>query len=128
MTDEELQNSIEGNPVGESLEERSYRKVFKALQKEPSFQLTPHFANQVMSKLKLNSGVSSQRDIYWLSAGIAGFIVAMIVTVALTDFRFTLGGLKFIAGYRGLFVFGILFILGLQWIDKRIVQKTRSAR
>ena len=128
MTDEELQSNLEKNPVGESLDERSYRKVFQILQKEPSFQLTSHFANQVMSRLKLNSDVSFQQDVYWLSAGIGGFIVAMIVTVVLTDFRFTLGGLKFIAGYRGLFVFGILFILGLQWIDKRIVQKTRSAR
>ena len=126
MTDEELQSNLEKNPVGESLDERSYRKVFQILRKEPSFQLTSHFANQVMSRLKLHSDVSFQRDIYWLSAGIGGFIVAMIVTVVLTDFRFTLGGLKFIAGYPGLFVFGILFILGLQWIDKRIVHKTKS--
>ena len=126
MTDEELQSNLEKNPVGESLDERSYRKVFQILRKEPSFQLTSHFANQVMSRLRLNSDVSFQRDIYWLSAGIGGFIVAMIVTVVLTDFRFTLGGLKFIAGYPGLFVFGILFILGLQWIDKRIVHKTKS--
>ena len=127
MTDEELQNNIERNPVGESLEERSYRKVFTALRKEPAFQLTPHFANRVMGRLNLSVGVSSRKDLYWLYAGIACFVVAMIVTIALTSFRFTLGGLKFIAGYPGLFVFGIIFILGLQWIDKRIVHKTRSA-
>ena len=39
------------------------------------------------------------------------------------QFRVHVGVFKFITGYPGLIVFGIAFVLALQWVDKEVVRK-----
>lgn len=126
MTDEELQIRMEKGLPGESLDERSYRKVFEALKKEPGYELSPSFARQVVGRIEAASQKASSRDIFWLSAGLVSFVIATAVAVYLTGFNLSFGVLKFISGYPGLFVFGLIFILALQWVDKKLIHKTSS--
>ena len=121
MSDEELQGRIEGGFSGNSPDERAYRIVFDALRREPQYQLPTDFASRVIKGL--HPVTSSSRDMVWLGVGIVSFIIAMAVAVAKTDFRINMGVLKFISGYPGLIAFGIVFVLALHWIDKRIVRR-----
>ena len=123
MNDEELQNRIEKGLIGESPDEKAYHMVFGVLKKEITYQLPSDFAGKVIRSMQTVSQQSTAREMVWLYAGLVSFMIAAGVAVAMTDFKINFGVLKFISGYPGLIVFGILFILSLQWIDKRFVKK-----
>ncbi len=123
--DEELQNQIEKTGLaGDELDAQSYKRVFNALKKEPEFQLPGNFADKVIARIEIKT--ESSGDFFWIAFGILAFVVAAIVSVVLTDFKFTFGAFKFITGYPGLIVFGIVFILGLQWLDRKLVRPSVS--
>ena len=124
MTDEELQDKIEKGLGGTTADERAYRRVFQALQREPSLKLSADFASRVISRIQTKPATS--RDLVWMAVGIGSLTIALIVAIVLTGFSFNWGVFKFISGYPGLIVFGIAFILALQWIDKRIVRRTAA--
>jgi hypothetical protein len=123
MTDEELQDQAEKGFNGNSVDERAYRRVFDVLRNEPSLELTSGFANRMVSVLQRKS---SRADVTWLAIGIVSFFIAMIVAIAMTGFTLNWGVFKFISGYPGLVVFGIAFVLALQWIDKTVVRRSNS--
>ena len=124
-TDEEMQNQFDhAGDVGDGIDAYAYKKVFDALKQEPDFRLPANFSDQVIAKLEAKR--ESSRDFIWFGLGIFSFVIATVVAVVLTDFRLNFGAFKFIAGYQGLIIFGIVFILALQWIDKRVIQKTLS--
>jgi hypothetical protein len=58
-----------------------------------------------------------------MAAGISLIVVTLMISLALADIRWTTGVFTFISGYSGLIVFGIIFILLLQWLDKKIIKK-----
>ena len=119
--DEELQNQIERNESSfESTDAYAYKKVFDALKREPDFHLPINFADRVVHKIETKR--ESSNDFVWFGLGIFTFAIAAVVAIALTDFKLSFGALKFIAGYPGLFIFGIGFILFIQWIDKKFVK------
>ena len=122
MTDEELQSRIEAGDRPEGSEASAYSRVFNALRKEPPFQLSADFASQITTRLQPAERKSN--DLFWLYFGIGGCFVAMIVAVLLTNFKFSMGAFKFISGYPGFVVFAILFVLALQWLDRKVVRKT----
>lgn len=122
MTDEELQDNIEKGNIFEGPDARAYMKVFESLRREPSFRLSPDFSKGVIQRINFSSR-QSYRDMIWLYLGLASCVVAMFIAVIMTDFKISLGAFRFIAGYPGLFVFALFFILALQWIDKKIVRK-----
>jgi hypothetical protein len=121
MKDEELQDSVEKGNVPEGIDARAYVRVFDALRKETSFQLPANFATRVVNRVDFSQQQSS--DMLWLYLGLFSCLLAMVVAIAMTDFEFNFGAFRFIAGYPGLFVFALVFILGLQWIDKKMVRK-----
>lgn len=121
MTDEELQNSIEKGAAPDGVDARAYARVFDALRKEPSFQLPANFAARVIEGIDFSPRRST--DVMWLYAGIFSCVVAMVVAILLTDFKITFGAFRFISGYPGLIAFAAVFILGLQWLDKKLVRK-----
>ena len=61
---------------------------------------------------------------YWLAAGIFVLLVAAIVGALLAGFKPGFGAFKFWERYMGLFVFGIVFLALLQWIDKKLIKPT----
>ena len=124
MTDEELQNSIEKGFAGQGSDEEAYRRVFDTLKREPSFKLPSDFAGKVIRSLQPVPQPSAIRELAWLYVGLISFVIAAGIAIFLTGFTINLGVLKFISGYPGLILFGALFILALQWIDKRFVKKS----
>ena len=109
----------------DEMDKLAFSKVDRALKREPEFQLSPDFADRVIARMEVKPETSG--DMVWLGVGIFAFIIAAIVAVASTDFKLNFGVLKFISGYPGLVVFGIIFILVLQWIDRKVIQKRLAA-
>ncbi len=119
--DEELQNQIEKqNVISDELDAMIYSKVFNALKQEPDFRLSTNFADQVI--LKIENKKEFFADYMWFGVGIFLFVVATIVAILLTNFTLNFGVLKFMAGYKGLFIFGVCFILALHWFDKKLIK------
>ena len=121
MTEEELQNSVENGFKGKDFNGRAYRMVFDVLQKEPSYKLPSDFADKVMLRIDMASQRSSSQEMVWLYVGLIFFVIAGGVVIAMSNFKINFGVFKFISGYSGLLTFGGLFILGLQWIDRKFI-------
>ena len=124
MSEEELQNSIERGLAGNGPGELAYRTVFSALKQSPSYQLPSDFADRVLHRMEAVAEKSSSRELVWLYVGLISFIIAAGIAIAMTGFKINFGALKFISGYSGLLIFGAAFILGLNWLDKKIIHKT----
>lgn len=120
MKDQELQELVERGSSQEDRDGRLYQAVFKALRTETDYVLPAYFADRVMASVKARY---SSRDMAWFMGGVFLFIIALVVAVILTGFSFTLGIFTFLSGYPGLVGFGIAFILGLQWIDRKWIRK-----
>ena len=121
MSDEELQDKIEKGFIGDSLDDTAYRRVFDTLKKEPSFQVPANFAANVIRSMQPAQPTQS-RDIFWMVTGVFAFTIVAGISMVLTEFKFDFGELRFISSYSGLIIFGIVFILALQWIDKRLIK------
>lgn len=122
MTDEELQNRIEAGDPPDSREANAYKRIIRVLHREPDFILPATFANSVINRLG-TSRARDSKDTFWLYAGVAACLITLLVAILLTDFQFTFGAFRFLAGYPGLIAFAIGFILGLQWLDRKFVRK-----
>ena len=124
--EEELQSQIEKSAATDNgPDSRSYRLIFDVLKKEPSFKLSSGFEDKVIQRIEEKK--EAAKDSAWIWIGVASFIIAAGVSAALTSFNFNsfnfdLGAFKFLAGYPGLFIFGVLFVLGLQVLDKKIIR------
>lgn len=119
MTDEELQKQIEAGGHAYDEESEAYRYVFKVLKHEPAFHVSLPFADRILARIEKKE---EQRDFRWLALGISLSVIALIVTLALTK-AWTVGVFSFISGYPGLVIFGLAFIVLLQWVDRRVLRK-----
>ncbi|HRI77903.1 MAG TPA: hypothetical protein PLR06_00075 [Cyclobacteriaceae bacterium] len=124
MSEEEIQNKIENGWVGEGPDAKAYQRIFDVLKKEPDFQLPADFADSVIAKWQPAQITSSSREIFWIFIGVAAFTIVLGIAVVLTEFTLNFGALKFLSDHSGLMIFGIVFVLTLQWIDKRFVKRT----
>ena len=126
--DEELQKQFdEGNFLGDGVDAQAYQKVFDALKQEPEYMLPVYFADRVVTLIESKEKAKEvSRDNFWLGLGLFSFVIALIVALALTDFKLSFGAFQFFAGYPGLIIFGIGFILLLNWLDKKIIQKAEA--
>jgi hypothetical protein len=120
-SEEELQNQIEKGLVNESEDARAYHRVFNALKNEPDFHVSLTFADHLVMLIDKKE---EKRDYWWMATGIFLIVIALIVTLALTKTQWTTGVFTFVSGYPGLVAFGFIFILLLQWVDKKVI-KTR---
>ncbi|MCW5911628.1 MAG: hypothetical protein KIT62_11160 [Cyclobacteriaceae bacterium] len=119
MTDEELQKQVEAGLATSHEDGEAYQHVFKALKKEPVFHVSLPFADRVLARIERKE---EQRDFRWLALGIFLSVIALIVSLALTN-AWTIGVFSFISGYPGLVIFGVAFVLLLQWLDRKFVRK-----
>jgi hypothetical protein len=128
MSDEELQQNIEaGRNQDSSLEAEAYRKVFSALQREVDFTLSPSFINRVIQKIETQKNKEASRERWWFFGGLFIFLIGFVVALTQIDFTSVdfkpgVGVYTFITGYKGLIVFGVLFILALNYIDKKFIK------
>jgi hypothetical protein len=124
-SEEELQNLIEKGLVNESDDARAYQRVFDALKKEPDFHVSLPFADRIIALIEKKE---EKRDYWWMAAGIFLIVVTLVVTLVLTRIHWTTGVFTFVSGYPGLVVFGVAFILMLQWVDKKVIKKQINLR
>ncbi|HEY9047330.1 MAG TPA: hypothetical protein VIN08_15600 [Ohtaekwangia sp.] len=128
MSEEEkrLQEKIESGVFSDSPDERVYQQVFNSLEKEPVYTLPRNFASSVVRKIELQQSRSLKREYFWLVAGIIVLLVVMIIATALTGFVPSAGFLSKISGYKGVFLFGTIFIFLLNWIDKKFIRTKQT--
>lgn len=126
--EEELQKSVEaGHTVEGSLPDVvAYEKVFSALRELPEVSLSHNFADKIVARVIEKQKRSDARDLFWFGMGMFFLLVAFIGTIIYTGYRVSLGFLEEMSGYSGLFVFGVAFIILLNWIDKRILSSKRT--
>ena len=127
--EEALQKNIEDGqtPDADGMDVKAYQEVFRVLGKEPEFAVSSNFAAQVAMRLANKQRNQASNDYYWFGAGIFFMILACLVTIVITGFRFDFGFLGLMSDYKGLAVFGIIFILFLHWIDKRVIRGMRNS-
>ena len=101
--------------------------ISSALEKDAAFDLSPGFADRVVNMVQQTTlEKESNRDKWWLLAGIVSMVV--VVVIAFTQIVFTklefspnVGVFTFLYGYRGLVIFAILFVTALHIIDKKVI-------
>lgn len=122
--EEEMQKNIEKGqvPTGEDLDVRAYQEVFRVLKKDPGYQLSSGFAAKVVSKVHEQHDRSLSNDYLWFFTGLLFLLVTSAITLTFTHFRFDFGFLTVMSDYTGLALFGITFIVFLNWLDKRLVK------
>lgn len=127
MSDEELQHHIEaGDQLNNSVEAEAYRKVFSSLQREPEFELSSSFEDLIIQRIAAQYVKESQRDGWWFIGGIVLFLIGFIVAIVLIDFKPTVGVYTFLTGFSGLVIFGIAFIVFLNFVDRKFIRPVSS--
>ncbi|MGC4020938.1 MAG: hypothetical protein QM734_02875 [Cyclobacteriaceae bacterium] len=123
-SDDLIQNQIEGKQEITGPDADAYKIVFKSLKKEPNYNLSNDFA------LKVSSLAESKKTFNWerfiLISGIFGFLGALIFSLAWVKPSFSFGVFTFFSGYRGLIIFAIIFVLVLNWVDKKLIRPTTT--
>ena len=120
LADEGLQNKIEHGLPETNADAQAYHYIFNVLKKDPEFNLPIQFADRMVSLLEKKE---EKKDYYWLAVGILLSVVSLIVAIVLVAERWSINAFSFLSSNVGLVVFGVLFVLLLQWVDKKIVRK-----
>jgi hypothetical protein len=122
--EEKLQNEAEAGKGGKDLEARAYRKVFDALSKEPEYTLPPSFADKVVMMVQAETTrKASGLEILLAVIGILFLLLTLGIAILVLQFKPDFGFLEGAEKFKGLFIFGMVFILLLQWLDKMLVRK-----
>jgi hypothetical protein len=124
-----LQQKIsDGVPTEKSTDARAYRTVFNALQKEPGYSLPDSFAGRVAA-LAFQSATAKEtgKDAWLFALGIVAFLGAFVFALTQIDFskfRFApgVGVFTFISNNAGLLIFGLVFVIGLHFIEKKLLR------
>jgi len=124
--EEELQNQIEqGLRTHDSDDALAYQRVFNSLKKEPDFHVSLPFADRIITLIEKKE---ERKDFWWITAGIFLTVIALIVALAMTKVDWSTGAFTFVSEYYGLVLFGIAFVLLLQWVDKKVIRKQLNLR
>lgn len=123
--EDELQGSIERGetPTGKEIDVKAYQKVFHALKKDPGYELPADFASRVALLVQSRQQGQLSKDYFWFGAGIFFLAIAFLATVLFTGFKLDFGFLNVMSDYKGLALFGIAFIVFLNWIDRRLIRE-----
>lgn len=84
------------------------------------------FADNVVRRVAHQQEKVLAKDYLWFLAGIIFVLLSAAVTLVITGFRFDLGFLEGMSNYKGLGIFAILFIIFINWLDRRLVQRKFS--
>lgn len=126
--DEDLQRRIEaGDKQDQSVHAEYYRTVFKALRREPGYELPQDFAARVARNAVLgNDREESSADRWWWMSGIVILLGGLGYLLTRVSFRPGVGVFTFISSNAGLIIFGIFFVIGLHFVDRFLLRPARS--
>ena len=113
---------IESGNVPDGLDAESYRVVFDALKKEPDFKLSSDFASKVAAMMP-GTKPSFNWDRFFFVDGFISFVGAFAYAFVSISPAFSTGVFSFVSGYPGLFVFAVVFVILLNWVDKKWIAK-----
>src|SRR5687768_16554204 len=101
--EEELQKKLEKGETSDAdgLDIKAYQDVFRALKKDPGYELSASFAQVVVTRMINKQQSKSSKDYFWFGAGIFFLAVAFLGTILFTGFRFDFGFLNGMADYAG---------------------------
>jgi hypothetical protein len=123
-SDELIQKQTEAGTPPSTTEGEAYRLVFDALRKEPGFHLPSNFASKVAAKAMAENKYNW--DKFFLISGCVATAAAFVYALISIQASFSVGIFQFVSSYYGLAVFGVAFVLLLQWIDRRLVRRVHS--
>jgi len=123
--EEDLQKYIESGSRtnADELDVKAYEEVFARLRKKPDEYLSAGFADKVILRIQEKQRISTSRDFIWLAIGVFLLTVSVIVATVLSGFRPSLGILKGMSDYAGVFAFGIVFMVLLNRLDKKLLTR-----
>ncbi len=123
-SEDDIQQQIERGKYPQNQDEAAYLHVFNALKKMPSDQPVHGLADRVVLRLEKRS-VSTRSSLEWALSIFGGLLLlaGLGATVVLTNFKLNFGFLSAMRDYTGLVVFGIVFIVVLNVIDRQLVRK-----
>ena len=130
--EEGLQNRAEREQLtpGDGPDEKAYWEVFRVLKKDPGYTLDAGFAERVTAFVQARKRWQNTRDFIWFGAGSLVLLVVFGGTLLyagfnlhLHGFTLDLGFLSVMSDYKGLAIFGLLFIAMLNWIDKNLIRR-----
>ena len=116
--DEFIQKQIEEGVPTFGTDADAYKVVFSSLKKETHLKLSADFANRI--SLLASPEKSFNWEKFLLISGGIGFFAALIYAIVSVHATFSFGAFTFLSSYQGLLVFGVIFILILNWLDKRL--------
>ncbi len=125
MKEELIQKQIESGSVPDGLDGQSYKIVFNALKKDPEFVLPTNFAHRVAA-MAPSKAKAFNWDKFFLISGLISFLMVVIYAIVMINATFSVGVFSFFSGYPGLIGFAILFVILLNWIDKKWISKSMS--
>lgn len=101
--------------------------VSDALEKGSTFELPADFADRVVMKIQQQASVKeAKRDRLWLIGGIVSIIGALVYAYFNVELNVGFGAFTFLKGYSGLIIFAVIFVLALNFVDKRFLRKQVS--
>ena len=101
----------------------AFSRILTVLEKEEkAIPLSTNFSDRVIQKITQKQRKSNRLSWFGYLAGVLGLLLSLIITLALVDFKLDFGFLKGISSYSGLFLFGISFIVILNFLEKRIIR------
>ncbi len=121
MSDSEIQDRLQRGELVSGPAGSAYQKVFNALSREPQFVLPPSFADRVM--LRLIAPPTKSRDMLWFSAGLAACFVALSAAIWLSGVTVNINIPHAIKDSSGFILLGMLLIVALHLLDRRLVRK-----
>jgi hypothetical protein len=131
-SEKELQQKIsDGIPTEPSADARAYRAVFSALKKEPAFKLPDSFAQQVAALALQSADLKENfKEKGWFALGMLALLGAFIFAVTLVDFsKFNfapgVGVFTFLSSNAGLVIFGLIFVIGLHLLEKKLLRPSK---
>lgn len=122
--EEDIQQQIEGGKQPQNVDETAYVHVFNALKKAPAEISAAGVADRVLLRLEKRSQ-STRSWIEWAWSIFGGLLLltGLGATVVLTNFKPDFGFLSAMRDYAGLVVFGVVFIIALNVLDRQLVRK-----
>ncbi len=106
-------------PSGNDPDMRAYHEVFSRLKNVPATALSPDFADAVMGKILKKQSTYSPRDLLGFGIGVFLLTIACLVAVAMSELN--VAAIRNTSGYLGLLLFGMLFVLVLNRMDRKFV-------
>jgi hypothetical protein len=105
-------------------DDRFEEVVSNALRNEREFELSHNFADRVVKIIQQKAmQKEAKRDRWWLIAGVVGMVAALGYAMVAVEFEPNVGVFTFFQGYWGLVTFGVLFVIALNVIDKRVISR-----